>query len=63
MKLTSQYRTAAIASNLANGLDVVQAVRAACEYVDAAIRTAPDLGSGNGPINHFHSTQTLPFAP
>jgi hydroxymethylpyrimidine/phosphomethylpyrimidine kinase len=55
--------SAAIASNLANGLKVPQAVKAACRYVEAGIKTATDLGHGNGPINHFHSTYTLPFAP
>jgi hypothetical protein len=54
---------AAIASNLANGLDMVQAVKMACRYVEAGIKTSSDLGHGNGPINHFHSTYTLPFAP
>lgn len=54
---------AAIASNIANGIPVVQAVKSACRYIEAGIRTAPDLGKGNGPINHFHSTYTLPFAP
>ncbi|KAG4027765.1 hypothetical protein MFRU_027g00580 [Monilinia fructicola] len=53
----------AIASNIANGIPVVQAVKSACRYIEAGIRTAPDLGKGNGPINHFHSTYTLPFAP
>ncbi|KAJ4392047.1 trifunctional hydroxymethylpyrimidine kinase/phosphomethylpyrimidine kinase/thiaminase [Gnomoniopsis smithogilvyi] len=53
----------AIASNLAKGLDVQGAVRAACRYVEAGIRTAPGFGKGNGPLNHFHSTQTLPFVP
>jgi Phosphomethylpyrimidine kinase len=56
-------RSAAIASNLANGQKVPQAVKAACRYVEAGIRTASDLGHGHGPINHFHSTYTLPFAP
>lgn len=54
---------AAIASNLANGLDVIYAVKRACRYVEAGIKTSTDLGHGNGPINHFHSTYTLPFAP
>jgi hypothetical protein len=54
---------AAIASNLAKGLDVPQAVKAACRYIEGAIRTAPGLGKGHGPLNHFHSTYTLPFAP
>ncbi|KAK0099872.1 hypothetical protein ONS95_013301 [Cadophora gregata] len=53
----------AIASNLANGLPMVQAVERACRYVEAGIKTATDLGRGNGPINHFHSTYTLPFPP
>lgn len=57
------WLAAAIASNLSNGLQMVQAVRRACSYVEAGIKTATDLGHGNGPINHFHSTYTLPFAP
>lgn len=54
---------AAIASNLANGLEMEQAVKRACRYVEAGIKTASSLGQGSGPINHFHSTYTLPFAP
>lgn len=42
---------------------MVQAVKRACRYVEAGIKTATDLGQGNGPINHFHSTYTLPFPP
>ncbi|KAI1393859.1 Phosphomethylpyrimidine kinase-domain-containing protein [Hypoxylon trugodes] len=53
----------AIASNLSKGLKPVNAVRAACRYVEAGIRSAPGYGSGNGPLNHFHSVQVLPFAP
>lgn len=52
----------AIASNLANGMDMVPAVKAGIRYVDAAIRTAPGLGEGNGPLNHFHSVKALPFS-
>lgn len=44
-------------------MEVVQAVKGACRYVEAGIKTAVNLGQGNGPINHFHSTYTLPFAP
>lgn len=54
---------AAIAANLAKGMDVPSAVKAACRYVEAGIRTAPGYGKGNGPLNHFHSMQTLPFVP
>jgi len=39
------------------------AVKAACRYVEAGIKTAPSLGSGGGPINHFHSLYRLPFSP
>ncbi|KAF3770281.1 hypothetical protein M406DRAFT_34975 [Cryphonectria parasitica EP155] len=53
----------AIASGLAKGMSVPDAVRAACRYVEAGIRTAPGLGKGSGPLNHFHSTYALPFAP
>ncbi|KAK3079081.1 hypothetical protein LTS18_005788, partial [Coniosporium uncinatum] len=53
----------AIASNLASGMPMIQAVRRANQYVAAGIRTSQDLGKGSGPINHFHSTYTLPFAP
>jgi hypothetical protein len=56
-------KLAAIASNLAKGLDTPLAVRSACRYIEAAIRTAPGLGKGHGPLNHFHSTYSLPFAP
>lgn len=42
---------------------MVQAVKNACRYIEAGIRTASDMGKGHGPINHFHSTYTLPFAP
>ncbi|KAK6428791.1 trifunctional hydroxymethylpyrimidine kinase/phosphomethylpyrimidine kinase/thiaminase [Oleoguttula sp. CCFEE 5521] len=54
----------AIACNLAKSpADVEKAVRSACRYVDAAIRSSPNLGQGAGPLNHFHSMQILPFAP
>ncbi|GKT51623.1 putative importin [Colletotrichum spaethianum] len=53
----------AIASNLAKGLTVPEAARSACRYIEAAIKTAPGFGKGHGPLNHFHSVQTLPFAP
>jgi hydroxymethylpyrimidine kinase/phosphomethylpyrimidine kinase len=59
----SLNKTAAIASNLANDLDLPTAVKRACKYVEVGIKTASDLGHGNGPLNHFHSTYTLPFSP
>ncbi|OQO07806.1 hypothetical protein B0A48_06597 [Cryoendolithus antarcticus] len=53
----------AIACNLANNPDVEKAVRSACRYVEAGIRSSPNLGKGAGPLNHFHSMQISPFAP
>lgn len=42
----------AIAAGLAQGLAVVPAVTRARAYVAQAIRTAPGLGKGHGPLNH-----------
>jgi hypothetical protein len=53
----------AIAANLASGECLERAVRAAVRYVEAGIKTSVDMGRGNGPINHFHSLYSLPFAP
>jgi hydroxymethylpyrimidine/phosphomethylpyrimidine kinase len=47
----------AIAAGLAQGMSVTDAVARAHAYVQAAIRTAPGLGAGHGPLNHMH---TLP---
>lgn len=44
----------AIAAGLAQGLDIEQAVTRALDYVWKAIKTAPGLGAGNGPLNHAH---------
>ncbi|MBC6402599.1 MAG: bifunctional hydroxymethylpyrimidine kinase/phosphomethylpyrimidine kinase [Hyphomonadaceae bacterium] len=41
-----------VAACLALGLPLNEAVNAAREYVFEAIRTAPKLGRGNGPLNH-----------
>jgi len=45
--------SAAIAAGLALGWELPEAVRRARLWIREAIRTAPGLGSGNGPINHF----------
>ena len=44
-------------------MSVIKAVKKANLYIEAGIKTSVDLGKGSGPINHFHSTYTLPFAP
>jgi hydroxymethylpyrimidine/phosphomethylpyrimidine kinase len=43
----------AVAAQLALGRGVEDAVRWAREYVEGAIRHAPRLGGGHGPLNHF----------
>jgi len=45
--------SSAIAANLALGFDLLPAIERAREYLDGAIRHAPGLGRGHGPLNHF----------
>jgi hydroxymethylpyrimidine/phosphomethylpyrimidine kinase len=45
--------SAAIAAQLAAGRSLRDAVPRALDYVHEAIRTAPGLGTGHGPLNHF----------
>jgi hydroxymethylpyrimidine/phosphomethylpyrimidine kinase len=45
--------SSAIAANLALGLDDRQALTQAREYLDGAIRNAPSIGRGHGPLGHF----------
>jgi hydroxymethylpyrimidine/phosphomethylpyrimidine kinase len=47
-----------LAAGLARGLRLEDAVERARTYVAEAIRRAPDLGTGAGPLNHAH-----PFEP
>ena len=43
----------AIATCLAHGDDLVEAIEKSRVYVQEAIRSAPNLGQGQGPLNHF----------
>jgi hydroxymethylpyrimidine/phosphomethylpyrimidine kinase len=47
----------AIAAGIAEGLTLGAAVERARAYVFEAIRTAPGLGKGHGPLNHGHPLQ------
>ena len=49
--------SAAITAGLATGLDLPSAVAEARGYVSRAISSAPGLGRGHGPLNHFPSPQ------
>jgi hydroxymethylpyrimidine/phosphomethylpyrimidine kinase len=44
--------SSAIASNLAKGMAAEAAIRAAREFLEGAIRHAPQIGAGHGPLNH-----------
>jgi hydroxymethylpyrimidine/phosphomethylpyrimidine kinase len=45
--------SSAICAGLAKGLDVLEAVRQAKQYVTEAIKRSFKLGQGHGPLNHF----------
>jgi hydroxymethylpyrimidine/phosphomethylpyrimidine kinase len=45
--------SAAITAFLARGAELEQAVRAGKAFIAEAIRTAPGIGSGSGPVNHW----------
>jgi hydroxymethylpyrimidine/phosphomethylpyrimidine kinase len=45
--------SSAIAANLALGLALPEALNRARDYLDGAIRHAPGLGRGHGPLGHF----------
>ncbi len=44
--------SSAIASNLAKGYDIAEAVERAKRYISGALRAMLDLGKGSGPMNH-----------
>ncbi len=49
--------SAAITALLARQLTLTQAVEQAKQFISEAIRTAPGLGRGNGPVNHHAPTK------
>jgi hydroxymethylpyrimidine/phosphomethylpyrimidine kinase len=48
--------SAAITAGLASGLALVEAITRAKRFIHEAIRTAPGLGKGCGPVNHHAGT-------
>ena len=50
----------AIATGIAQGFGPLPAVERARAYVQEAIRTAPGLGRGHGPLNHCHTVRPFP---
>jgi hydroxymethylpyrimidine/phosphomethylpyrimidine kinase len=62
VRTTSNHGTgctlaSAIAASLAYGLDLTEAVERARNYLYVALRTAPKLGHGHGPVNHAHTVR------
>ena len=49
--------SAAIAACLARGMRLRDAVARAKQFINEAIRTAPGLGHGSGPVNHHAETR------
>ena len=49
--------SAAAAVGLARGMEAPEAVAMAKDYVAAAIRAAYPVGSGHGPVDHFHASR------
>lgn len=47
--------SSAIASNLALGRKMNEAVENAKKYIQGAIENSLDLGHGAGPLNHFYN--------
>jgi len=51
--------SAAIAASLANGSTLRDSVQTATDFVHDAIATAPGLGQGSGPLNHFAGSPAM----
>ena len=54
--------SSAIAAGLAKGVDLINAVQGAKDYVSLAIAAANDIqiGHGHGPLHHFHASWRKP---
>ena len=50
----------AIATGIAQGMEVAAAAARARDYVVAALRTAPGYGKGHGPLNHAVTVSPFP---
>ena len=46
--------SAAIATHLGKGKNLIQAIQTAKAYITGAIQNAFDIGNGHGPTNHFY---------
>jgi hydroxymethylpyrimidine/phosphomethylpyrimidine kinase len=53
--------SAAATAGLARGLPLLEAVDVAVDFVNRAIASAPGLGHGHGPVNHFVVPRLAPY--
>jgi len=51
--------SAAIAANLALGVDPIRAIERAKDYLSAAIRESFPIGAGHSPVNHFFAVAAI----
>jgi hydroxymethylpyrimidine/phosphomethylpyrimidine kinase len=53
----------AIATGIAQGLTLRHAIERGRSYLLEALRTAPGLGHGHGPLHHGHTVQAFGLGP
>jgi hydroxymethylpyrimidine kinase/phosphomethylpyrimidine kinase/thiamine-phosphate diphosphorylase len=53
----------AIATLIAQGLPLVEAVSRAKSFINEAIRTAVPMGTGHGPVNHWQGAKSITQVP
>lgn len=51
--------SSAISANLAKGKSLTEAIDISKQFILEAIKNAPDLGAGNGPINHRKASEAI----
>lgn len=53
--------SSAIASNLAHGLSLINSIANGIVYVQNGIKSSPQLGNGNGPLNHIQHVKQFNY--
>ena len=49
--------SAAICSNIALGLDLLEAIKRAKSFVETSLKNSYRIGSGPGPLGHWHLSE------
>ena len=53
--------SSAIAVSIAQGMNIYSSIERAQKYVSKAIKNAPNLGKGHGPLDHLAGTGSIKF--